>query len=174
MTEAEEPASSAPVAPSRSLRPQARPRQLAAATPEPPAPPSTDTSEAVSAALAEALAGGTSSASSSGPPLTRGEQEALRLAVQACWVVDVGSQAANVTVTLAFDMEPDGRVVASSLRMVGASGGSGAAVDAAFRAARAAVLRCDIQNGGYNLPSDKYEQWKQIEMIFNPARMRLR
>jgi hypothetical protein len=174
VTEAETPSASAPA---RSARPQARPRQLATST-EPSAPPvtdTTDTSEAVSAALAEALAGGTTSDNaSSGQPMTRGEQESLRLAVQACWVVDVGSQAANVTVTLAFDMEPEGRVVASSLRMIGASGGSGAAVDAAFRAARAAVLRCDAQNGGYDLPADKYDQWKQIEMTFNPAQMRLR
>lgn len=174
VTEAETPASSAPA---RSARPRARPPQAAAAATEAPKPPvvePSDTSEALNAALAEALAGGTSSSASSGPPLTRGEQESLRLAVQACWVVDVGSQAANVTVTLAFDMEPDGRVVASSLKMIGSSGGTGSAVDAAFRAARAALLRCDAQNGGYDLPADKYDQWKRIEMTFNPAQMRLR
>ena len=149
----------------------------AAAAPAEPAAPVASVAETatdVSAALAEALAGGTSPGGTTSVPLSTGERDSLRLAVQACWVVDVGSQAANVTVTLAFDMEPNGRVVAASLRMIGASEGPGAAVDAAFRAARAAVLRCDVQNGGYDLPADKYDQWKQIEMTFNPAQMRLR
>jgi len=92
--------------------------------------------------------------------------------VQDCWVVDVGSQAANVTVTLAFDMEPGGTVVASTIRLLEASGGSGAAVDTAFESARRALLRC--QRGGYTLPEDKYEQWREVEMTFNPAQMRLR
>lgn len=184
VTEAEKPAS----APTRSLRPQARPQRAAQATPDTPAPdapapdtqaaeakPDTapeDTQDDIAAALAEALAGGGSPTADPGPPLTRGEREGLRLAVQQCWVVDVGSQAANVSVTLGFDMDPDGTVIASSLRMVDASGGSGAAVETAFQAARRALLRC--QKGGYDLPTEKYEQWKEIEMTFNPAQMRLR
>ena len=42
----------------------------------------------------------------------------------------------------------------------------------AFQAARRAILRC--QETGYSLPPDKYEQWKTIEMTFNPEQMRLR
>ena len=87
-------------------------------------------------------------------------------------MVDVGSQSANVTVTVAFDMEPSGRVVGSSLRMLSASGGDGAAVDTAFQSARRAILRC--QGDGYNLPAEKYEQWKSVEMTFNPEGMRIR
>lgn len=104
--------------------------------------------------------------------MTRGERQALRLAVQSCWVVDVGSQASNVTVTLAMQMDRDGKVVPGSLKMVGSSGGSGAAVETAFQSARRAVLRC--QKEGYDLPAAKFEQWKEIEMTFNPADMRLR
>jgi outer membrane biosynthesis protein TonB len=176
VTEAETPASAAPT---RSPRPQARPRavQQAAArpapTPEPEPTPSTQDAvdDALSALLAEEL-GGSSPSTPTGPPLTRGEREGLRLAVQECWVVDVGSEAANVVVTVAMEMGRDGRVVASSMRMVGATGGSGPAVEVAYQAARRAILRC--QRDGYGLPAEKYEQWKQIEMTFNPAEMRLR
>ncbi|WP_240705233.1 cell envelope biogenesis protein TolA [Pacificoceanicola onchidii] len=178
VTEAEEPAHS--VAPTASLRPKTRPANVRPSVPEQPVetarpepvPDEADTADAVTAALAEALSGGTEPDAPSGPPMTRGEREGLRLAVQECWVVDVGSQAANVTVTLAMEMGRDGRVISGSIDMIGASGGSGAAVDTAFQAARRAVLRC--QKDGYDLPTEKYEQWRKIEMTFNPAQMRLR
>ena len=189
MTEAERPAASR--APQQSLRPQARPNrptEVAQETPpaateqaqtpatEPqadPAPSSTDA--AVAAALAAALGGGTTTPDPDlpvGPPLTDGERNALRVAVEACWVVDVGSQAANVTVTIAMSLDQEGRVAPSSLRRVGAEGGDAAAIEAAFQAARRAILRC--QGDGYDLPRDKFDQWKDIEMTFNPEKMRLR
>ncbi|MDU8910421.1 cell envelope biogenesis protein TolA [Aestuariicoccus sp. MJ-SS9] len=169
VTEAEEPARAAPAA---SLRPRTRPsRSAPTETAEAPA----DTADAVADAVAAALSGGTTTPRADvpeGPPMTRGEREALRLAVQACWVVDVGSQAANVTVTVAMQMERDGRVVPGSLTMIEAEGGTGAAVQTAFQAARRAILRC--QRDGYDLPEDKYAQWREIEMVFNPSEMRLR
>jgi len=42
----------------------------------------------------------------------------------------------------------------------------------AFGAARRAILRCGAR--GFQLPSDKYAQWRNIEMTFNPERMRNR
>ena len=39
------------------------------------------------------------------------------------------------------------------------------------QAARRAILRC--QKGGYNLPVEKYEHWREIEMTFNPEKMRI-
>lgn len=174
VTEAEEPS-----APSRSLRPKARPQRVAAAEPTPPVAaepepePEDETADAIAAALAAELAGGgAGDPAPSGPPLTGGERDALRLAVQDCWQVDVGSEAANVTVVVGMDMEPDGRVVTSSLRLIESSGGSGSAVEAAYSAARRAVLICG--SNGYDLPADKYDHWREIEMVFNPAEMRTR
>ncbi|MGP6087331.1 cell envelope biogenesis protein TolA [Antarctobacter jejuensis] len=182
VTEAETPRS----APTQSLRPQARPQRAAQAAPqpapqpapEPSAPATPDPLSAaqadINAALAEALAaGGPAPDAPSGPPMTRGERDALRLAVQACWVVDVGSEASNITVTLGMEMDRDGRVVPNSINMVGASQGSSAAIDIAFQAARRAVLRCQ-GNDGYDLPAEKFDQWRDIEMTFNPEEMRLR
>ncbi len=186
VTEAEDP--SGQRAPDSSLRPRGRPDRLAAASPTPatdtpqgtpPTDPSSDTaidttSDPVADALAQALAAELSApAAAAGPPLSGGEREAFKLAVQSCWVVDVGSQAADVKVTVGFNLDRDGRVNASSLRLVGATGGSGQAAQIAFQSARRAVLRCQGPEG-YDLPPEKYDVWKEIEMTFNPQDMRLR
>lgn len=165
VTEAEQPSASAP---SATTRPRARPRDTAAVS-EAKQP---DTSSGVNAALAEALGEPAASDETSGPTLTAGETDALRLAVQNCWVVDVGSQAANVTVVVGMSMDLRGKVVGGSLRLVSSTGGDGTATETAFQSARRAVLRC--QKEGYDLPEDKYEQWKEIEMTFNPKDMRIR
>ena len=109
--------------------------------------------------------------SSTGLPMTLGEQEALRLAVKPCWFVDPGSLSANIVVTLAMQMTPDGKLVASSVRMINSIGGEGAALKKAEQAARGAVLRCSKKMGA-NLPPEKYEQWRNIELLFDPAEMR--
>ncbi|SFP95644.1 hypothetical protein SAMN05421853_10121 [Roseivivax halotolerans] len=194
VTEAEEPAR----APDSSMRPQTRPNRPTpqpAPEPEPetqtaetsepepepapePAPdpePAPESPDGVEAALAEALGGGTTDPQPdlpTGPPLTGGERDALRVAVQRCWVVDVGSQAANVTVVVAMRMEQSGQVVSDSLRMIESSGGDNQAAQTAYQAARRAILRC--QGDGFPLPPEKYAQWREIEMVFDPSGMRLR
>ncbi|MGB1511479.1 MAG: cell envelope biogenesis protein TolA, partial [Paracoccaceae bacterium] len=125
-----------------------------------------ETEAAVAAALADAI-GETAPLR---PPLTKSEEDTLRVAVQKCWVVDIGSAAANVTVVLGMHMTPEGKVKPGSLRLVSSQGGADSATKTAFQAARRAVLRC--QKGGYNLPTEKYEHWREIEMTFNPEKMR--
>lgn len=109
----------------------------------------------------------------SGPPLTQGEQDGLRLAVQQCWNVGaLSSEALNTTVIIGFSMTPDAVPETGSLRMVRFSGGSEAAAQQAFDAARRAILRCGAT--GFGLPSEKYDHWRDIEMTFNPESMRFR
>ncbi|MEL6205761.1 MAG: cell envelope biogenesis protein TolA [Pseudomonadota bacterium] len=172
------------LAPGASIRPRVRPARPApetepqevAETPEAPAASDSDSADpidaAIAAAAAEAATGGGADAADPGPPMTAGERDALRVAIQQCWVVDVGSQAANVTVSIGVSMTPEGRVRDSEVRMLSASGGDDSAVRAAFNAARRAVLRC--QREGYDLPAEKYAQWQEIEMVFNPTDMRVR
>lgn len=185
-TEAEEP-SSAPLA---SLRPPSRrpdpPQRQAEAEPEPepapdpePAPepepepeesPATD--DAVAAALQEAL-GAPEPDAPQGPPLTSGEKDALRVAVSSCWNVGSLSTAAlQTTVVVAVDMTEAGKPVTGSIRMVSYSGGAASAAEQAFQAARRAIIRCGAR--GYALPQAKFAQWKEIEMTFNPERMRIK
>ena len=151
-----------------SARPKTRPNRPA------PAPPSETTSAsddaAVAAALAAALAA-TAPDLPAGPPMTGSETEGFRLAIGECWVVDTGGRSANVKVTVAFSLDRSGKV-AGDVRQVTAEGGEQAAVDTAFRAARTAILRCGAS--GYDLPADKYDQWREVEITFDPSGMRLR
>lgn len=168
-------------APSVSMRPKARPaRATEVAQQEPkPAPkpaaeePATDKA-AVNDALAAALGGGQESRDRpSGPPLTSGEKDGLRVAVQQCWNVgSLSSDALRTTVVVAVGMGEDGKPNSSSIRMLSASGGGDTAAKQAFEAARRAIIRCGAR--GFNLPVEKYDSWRDIEMTFNPERMRIK
>lgn len=171
VTEAETPT----LAPSSAPRPRTRPqRQVAAAEPEEPQPEQPSTQDAIADAVAEAVANSQSEtpAAPSGPPLSFGEQEAFRVAVSGCWDVDVGGRSADVTVTVAFDLNQDGTVIGNQIRQISATGGDASAQRTAYEKARRAILRC--QRGGFPLPPEKYATWRQIEITFNPEGMRLR
>ncbi len=160
-------------APIRSSRPRGRPAKLAAKTKAPK--PS-----AIEKAIAQDLANKTAPRTArlkppppaSGPPLTAGEKDALRLAVRECWNVNPSSDAARITVTVAVSMDKSGKPVASSIRLLSATAGVDTAKRSAFDAARRAILRC--AKSGYKLPAKKYGQWRDIEMTFNPDKMRIK
>ena len=168
---------------SRSPVPPARPdRPVRTAEAEPaPTPAETAPEDAQSAAIDDLLAGLEDEAPAPtpaaapdlpvGPPLTQGERDGLRLAVQRCWNIDPGSPAASVVVTVGFSLDQQGRVDQGSIREMAANGPD-TARDDAFQRARRAILRC--QGEGYDLPVEKYAQWRDIEVTFNPANMRLR
>ena len=183
-----------------SLRPRSRPlapspdetppeEDVAAAEPtetpaeEPAEDPATE--DAVAAALAEALAEETAAQEPAaeagaaeqnlpvGPPMTAGEKDALRVAVNACWNVGALSmEALRTTVTVGFSVGQDGVPDAGSIALVDAAGGSDTATRQAYEAARRAIIRCGAR--GFPLPQDKYEQWKNIEIVFDPNGMRMR
>ena len=81
-----------------------------------------------------------------GPPLSRGEKDGLRLQIEACWNIgSLSREAQRTSVTVAFDMTPDGMPEQDSVRLLSAEGGSDAAAAQAFEAARRAILRCALQ-----------------------------
>jgi hypothetical protein len=169
VTEAEE----AAAAPARSARPRSRP-----AAPEPratrqePAVPETDES-AVTDALAEAMGQADTDAAAAGPPLSRGEKDALRVAVEQCWNVgSLSSAALRTTVVVGVSMNKDGTPRRETIELLSATGGDDAAARQAFEAARRAIIRCGLR--GYDLPPEKYERWRDIEMTFNPEKMRIK
>ena len=125
-------------------------------------------------ALAEALGqAGVAPSAPSGPPLTAGETGTLRVAVKKCWEVgSLSSTALETTVVVAVSLARDGKPLTSSIRQIGSEGGTAASVEQAFATARRAIIRCG--SSGFKLPSDKYDQWKDIEMTFNPERMRIK
>ena len=171
----------ATAAPARSIRPPSSRPSAPAPTPTPtpaaqpaaPSAPAENTETAVNAALAEALGGTTEPSVPSGPPLSAGERDALRVAVSNCWNVgSLSTDALNTTVVVAVSLSEDGKPQTPSIRMLSSSGGSAAAADQAFGAARRAIIRCGAN--GFELPPEKYSQWRDIEMTFNPEGMRLK
>ncbi len=174
-------------APQTSARPKARPKKPApdqtpadAAKPSNPAKPQSDP---VNDALAEALAGdpapseakgtGGVGRAASGPPLTSGEKDALIVDVKACWNVGaLSTEALRTVVTLGVQMKPDGKPDIGSIRQIGYEGDSEAAAKQAFEAGRRAIVRCG--SDGFPLPPEKFEQWREIEIVFNPEKMRMK
>ena len=76
------------------------------------------------------------------------------------------------TVTVAVSVAQDGIPDVTSIRMIGFEGGTEASARQAYEAARRAIIRCGAK--GFQLPPEKYEQWRNIEMEFNPERMRIK
>ena len=185
VTEAEQPTA----APTRSPRPPRRPdrptppvetAQEPAPAPAPAAPAIEDAIDsavneaidsAVDDALADVLGDVAGAPGPSGPPLTRGERDGLRVAVSQCWNLGSAStDALNTTVVVLVTMSRDGRPEAIDL--LSSTGADQNATRIAFEAARRAVIRCGTR--GYPLPEEKYDQWREIEMTFDPSNMRIR
>lgn len=173
-------ATAAPRASSRppGRRPAAPVRQAAETPTETPAEtpaetPVDDNAAAIAAAVAEAqsVAEEPAAAAPSGPPLSAGEKESLRVAVSNCWNVDVGGRSADTVVTVAVALDRAGKVV-GNVELIASTGGDDASVRSAFQAARRAILRC--QRDGFPLPAEKYDHWKTVEMTFNPENMRVK
>lgn len=160
-------------APTQSVRPASRPARPAQAEPTPLA-------DAVSALVAEAVETPSAPtepatpAAPAGPPLTSGEKDALRVAVERCWNTgSLSSEALRVTVVVSVELTRDAQPIQGSIRMVSFSGGGEAAANQAYEFARRAILRCGLGEG-FGLPEEKFDQWKSIEMTFNPDNMRIR
>lgn len=166
-----------------SMRPSARPARPAPPAPAPveepapqvaePAPqpvvPQDDINDLLAGINTETPAP-SAPALAEGPPMTGAERDSFRVSVNRCWNVDPGSVAARVTVEVGFSLDRSGRVD-GDVRLLG-SDGEQSATNIAFEAARRAILRC--QSSGYQLPPDKYDQWKDVVITFDPSGMRLR
>ena len=166
VTEAEE---TQELAPASSMRPRTRPaRPMRQAE-----TPSDNTSiNAIADAVAEANETPAPSVPT-GPPLTGGERDALRLAVSSCWNVgSLSTDALGTTVVVGVSMTENGKPVTSSIQLVSSAGGSTGAAKQAFEAARRAIIRCGDR--GFPLPVEKFSQWRDIEMTFNPEGMQFR
>lgn len=108
-----------------------------------------------------------------GPPLTQREKDNLRISVGRCWnKTSLSREALEVTVTISFNMSEAGVPESNSIKMVGFSGGTSNATKIAYDTARRAVLVCGRR--GFDLPEEKYAQWKTIEMVFDPIKLRIK
>ena len=122
----------------------------------------------VAAAVAAAQGDSTTTAPV-GPPLTAGEKDGLRLAVQRCWIIPAGlPNSSDLRVVVGVDLDPDGRIVGDT-ELLEPRNSDRTEIRVAYEAARRALFRC--QGAGYDLPREKYEQWKRLEVGFNPEGM---
>ena len=170
VTEAEE---TPELAPASSMRPRSRPARPVrqAETPVEETPERDPVADAVAEALE--AANEAPAPVPTGPPMTGGERDAFRVAVSSCWNVgSLSTEALGTTVVVAVEMNQNGTPVNDSIRMVSSSGGSDGAARQAFEAARRAIIRCGAR--GFPLPVEKYGQWRDIEMTFNPEGMQFR
>ena len=109
-------------------------------------------------------------ASSLGRGPTEVELLGLKLAISDCWDLGaVSTEASRTTVTVLVDMRPDG--TASAVTLLSSNGASDLATEVAFKAARKAVFRCAADNRKPLAP-ERYADWAQIEMTFDPSKMR--
>jgi outer membrane biosynthesis protein TonB len=102
-------------------------------------------------------------------PLAMSEIDAIRQQFMQCWNVPAGAKNAHdLAVTLAVRLNSDGSVLSVEL----AEGRPRYYTDTFFRAAAdsamRAVNRCSPLK---NLPTDKYETWKFLELTFDPRDM---
>ena len=102
-------------------------------------------------------------------PLAMSEIDAIRQQFMQCWNVPAGAKNAHdLAVTLSVHLNSDGSVLGVEL----AEGRPRYYTDTFFRAAAdsamRAVNRCSPLK---NLPTDKYETWKLLELTFDPRDM---
>jgi outer membrane biosynthesis protein TonB len=111
----------------------------------------------------------TSSPFDANQPLSISERDAIIQQISQCWSIPAGAKdAQDLSVLLHLSLEKDGTVrnvkIADTVRYASADSFYQAAADSAVRAVR----KCSPLK---NLPQDKYDTWKEIEMNFDPKEM---
>ena len=140
-----------------SLRPKTRPRSNFENKSE---------NEMIEAAISDAIQQ-SSDQSTLGKPLTFSEIEKLKYTIKENWSIDPGSLSQEVKVKIHFSLKRNGTCDRKSIRVSEVIGGNKAAQQVAIRRAKIAVSTCDSK--GYKLPPEKYESWRDIEIVFDPT-----
>jgi hypothetical protein len=102
-------------------------------------------------------------------PISASEKEGMKLAVQRCWNLPAGlREAQELKVTVGAELTVTGEVIDGSVRLVEPNPAPDDRYQRAFDAGRRALIRCAPYTG---LPPDKYDQWRRLEIVFNPEGM---
>jgi type IV secretory pathway VirB10-like protein len=103
-------------------------------------------------------------------PLSISEKDAIKSQFIQCWRVPIGARdAATLAARVAVSLNQDGSVQQA---MLAADQLSRYQSDRAFRAAADAAIRAVWKcNPIQNMPIDKYNSWKEIELNFDPSEM---
>lgn len=106
-----------------------------------------------------------------GLPMSISEKDAIRSQFAKCWNVPAGAlDAANLAVTLRIQVAEDGSVLKVELTSSGRSRYNSG--DSFFRAAADSAMRAVHECSPLqNLPADKYDTWRDMELTFDPKDM---
>mgnify|MGYP001183137892 FL=1 len=180
VTEAEKPSEALEVsklAPPRSVKPQRRPPPSPTVKIPEEEPTAVEVPiDPLAAALAEALSGDGVVPDLQGKvtePLAPQVIRGMQLAISPCWNLGASSSAALfTTVVVGMELTIEGKPLANSIYLVGYDGGDDDSAQRAFETAQRAIKECGAQ--GFELPVDQYAAWQNVEITFNPEKMRVR
>ena len=123
---------------------------------------------AINAAVAAAAQAGTGGTGTTklGPTLSGGQVDDLHRAIAKKWNIGaLSTEASKVVIVVSVTLTQDQKV--QDIQLLSFTGGSQAAANLAFEVAARAVKRAAIE--GLNLPPEKYDDWKDLELTFNPT-----
>jgi hypothetical protein len=103
-------------------------------------------------------------------PLSMSEKDAIRNQIYKCWNVPVGTKdAENVKVVILLKLNTDGSVQETkTLTRESSDGGNKIAFRVVAESAIRAIHRCSPLE---NLPPNKYDSWKAVELLFDPSEL---
>ncbi len=124
---------------------------------------------ALAKSLDAALPKGPAHATRGDPRATAALAAAILAQVRPCWTPPIGGGGAKVTALLDVTFNRDGSVAGrpALAGQTGASGANAGYARAFAEAAVRAVLRCSP----LKLPADQYDQWRAVEINFDPANL---
>jgi hypothetical protein len=102
--------------------------------------------------------------------LTLSEIDAVRQQIARCWNLPAGAKDVEETVIdVSVTMNPDGMVREAHLK----GGGARMRTDSFYRAVAESALRAVLNPRcqPFKLPREKYDQWKNMTLSFNPREM---
>jgi hypothetical protein len=137
-------------------------RVLKSVTQTPPAP---DQDEAQN--VVQQFARPTQQATSLDQQLSMSEIDAVRRQIEGCWNIPAGAKdAKNLIVELHVQLNADG-----SVRAVAITDQSRLQSDNFFRAAAESAARAVYECAPLHLPADKYSQWQDMILNFDPSQI---
>lgn len=102
-----------------------------------------------------------------GPSLTISEIDLVRQQIARCWALPAGAKDAHkMVIDIRVLMNPDGKVMDAQIENQAQM-----AMNPFFRAMAESALRAVTKCSPLKLPPEKYENWKEMSLQFNPKDM---
>lgn len=146
------------------------PRPEPEPAPEPePEPEGPSAADLLSAAIESAVEESAAEPEPVALPLSASDIMGMNLAISNCWKVPAGvRELERLVVVLGLNLSLDGYVV-GNIQLIEPSGVLDGPYQAVYDAAAQAIIECQP----YVLPPDSYEQWRDLELVFDPSYMEL-